>query len=273
MKRAFATTPRSGLAPAWATVLVLAAAAGALAQTPQFVPGGDVDLVIAGAIDTGARIYESQADAALLVVSESLPTPVLLHVRSRGVQAVPAARLRQVGGGLTLERGDPLADLGAFQLEGSEVRFSHGAVAAALRPKPALVGAHSLEELYQHTPKYRADAELYAPDPTILDQLRQVGSDYHVKVVFGSWCSVCKHYLPRGLAVASALGAAGPRFEYLGLPLEDPWQSPEVARLGVKSLPTAIVYRGEREIGRFAGGEGWEQPEARLWDAISRAQR
>jgi thiol-disulfide isomerase/thioredoxin len=270
-----ATPPRAGLAPAGAVVLFLllvALTAAAYAQPPQFSPGGDLDLVIGGTIDPAARIYESQADAALLVVSDRLPTPVLLHVRSRGVQAVPAARLRQVGGGVSLERGAPLADLGAFQLDGTEVHFSHGAMAAALRPKPALVGEHSIDELYEHTPKYRSDAALYVPDPTLLDKLRQLGGGYRVKVVFGSWCSVCKHYLPRGLAVASALDGAGPRFEYLGLPLEDPWASPEVARLGVKSLPTAIVYRGDREIGRFAGGEGWEQPEARLWDAISAAK-
>ena len=103
-------------------------------------------------------------------------------------------------------------------------------------------------------------------------KLRAVGADYHVQVVFGSWCSVCKHYLPRGLAVAEALGDAGIRFEYLGLPLENPWQTPEVKRLEVKSLPTAIVYRGDREIGRFAGGEQWEKPEARLLEAVSSGQ-
>jgi thiol-disulfide isomerase/thioredoxin len=185
---------------------------------------------------------------------------------------VPAARLRDAGDGVTIERGDSLADLGTFSVEGTDVRFSHGEVAVALRPKPALVGEHTLEELYRHTPKYRVDAGAYAPDPAILAKLREVGSDYRVKVVFGSWCSVCKHYLPRGLALAEALGGAPIRFEYLGLPVEDPWQTPEVKRLEVKSLPTAIVYRGDREIGRFAGGQEWDRPEVRLWEAISRVE-
>lgn len=272
MPRVIVSPLRAGLLSLGVALLAVAGATRVLAQSAVFVPGGDVDLVVAGAIDTAARIYESPNDAALLVVSDRLPSPVLIFVRSRGVQAVPAARLRQAGEGLTIERGDALADLGAFQLEGTEVRFTHGTVAAALRPKPSLVGAHTLQELYQHTPRYRVDAEGYVPDPAIVAKLREAGKDYHVKVVFGSWCSVCKHYLPRGLAVANAIGDASIRFEYFGLPLEDPWHSPEVVRLGVKSLPTAIVYRGDQEIGRFAGGEGWEQPEARLWDAITHAQ-
>jgi thiol-disulfide isomerase/thioredoxin len=260
---------RAGLAFAWATLIGVACAAGALAQSPVFVPGGDLDVLVSGTLDPAARVYESAADAAFLIVSERMPSPILLHVRSKGVQAVPAARLRETSAGITIERGDPLADLGTFSVEGTDVRFSYGAVPVALRPKPALVGEHTLEELYEHTPKYRLDAEAYAPDPAILAKLREVGSDYHVKVVFGSWCSVCKHYLPRGLAVADALGGAAIRFEYLGLPIEDPWQTPEVKRLGVTSLPTAIVYRGDREIGRFAGAWEWDHPEVRWWEAIS----
>ena len=253
-------------------VLGAVCAAVVLAQAPPFLPGADFDLVIGGKIDPEARIYEAQADAAVLVVSEGLPSPVLLHVRSRGVQAVPGARLREMGGGLTIERGEPLEHLGSFEVEGTEVRFSHGGVGATLRPKPALVGEHTLDDLYRHTPKYRVGAAAYSPDPSTLAKLRDAGSDYRVKVVFGSWCSVCKQYLPRGLAVDEALGDAGIRFEYLGLPLEDPWHTPEVERLAVKSLPTAIVYRGDREIGRFAGGEEWDRPETRIWEAISRAR-
>ncbi|HVR29727.1 MAG TPA: thioredoxin family protein [Thermoanaerobaculia bacterium] len=263
---------RVRLALGWAVVLGAAVSIAALAQA-TFLPGGDLDLVVSGTVDAAARVYESQAEAAVLVVSERLPSPILLHVRSRGVQAVPAARLREVGGGLAIERGDALEQLGTFELEGAEVRFSHGAVGAVLRPKPALVGEHALDALYRHTPKYRADAAVYSPDPAVIARLREVGAEYHVKIVFGSWCSVCKQYLPRGLAVDDALDDAGIRFEYVGLPLEDPWHTPEVERLEVKTLPTAIVYRDGREIGRFAGAQEWDQPEARIWEAISRAGR
>jgi thiol-disulfide isomerase/thioredoxin len=268
------SVPRSRLRP-WAPLAVLGLIAAAttasvaLAQSPAFVPGGDFDLVVGGVVDPGARIYESQVEAALLVVSDRLPTPVVLHVRSRGVQGIPAARLEELGRGLSIRRGDPLDDLGTFVVEGTEVRFSHGSTAAALRPKPALVGEHDLAELLEHTPKYRADAAAYAPDPAILGKLREVDGDYRVVVVFGSWCSVCKTYLPRGLAIDQALDDGAIRFEYLGLPLENPWETAEVKKLGVKALPTAIVYRGNDEIARFAGGEEWDRPEKRLLEAIA----
>jgi thiol-disulfide isomerase/thioredoxin len=186
---------------------------------------------------------------------------------------VPKTRLQETERGLVLLRGEALQDLGTFEVVKTDIQFNHGAVAAVLRPKPSLVGAHTLAELYEHTPKYKVDAAAYAPDPATVAKLRGVAADYHVKFVFGSWCSVCKHYLPRGLAVVEALSGSPMKFEYFGLPLEDPWNTPEVKRLAVTSLPTAIVYRGDKEIGRFAGAEDFNRPEARLWDAIERSQK
>jgi len=264
---------RSGRSLAFALVVVGCGALAAAAQGPTFVPGGDMDLWVGGKVDPAARIYESASEAAVLVVSDRLPTPVVLFVRSGGVQAVPKTRLVESGGGLNLQRGDALQDLGKFEVVATDVNFKHGDVVAVLRPKPSLVGSHTLDELYQHTPKYKVDAAAYTPDPDVIAKLRGVSADYHVKFVFGSWCSVCKHYLPRGLAVASALAGAPLKFEYWGLPLEDPWNSPEVKKLGVTSLPTAIVYRGTQEIGRFAGAPEFDHPEARLWSAIEKDTR
>ena len=108
--------------------------------------------------------------------------------------------------------------------------------------------------------------------PTTL-ALKGVGEGYRVRVVFGSWCHVCRNFLPRGLKLQEALEGSAIRFEYYGLP-KGPWEPPhpEVRRLEVKSLPTAIVFKGDREIGRYVGGDGWQRPEARLWLAIDKAQ-
>lgn len=257
---------------ATAATLLLLCAAAAIAQAPTFVPGGDFDLWVDNKLDPTARIYESASEAAVLVVTDRLPTPVLLHVRSSGVQAVPKDRVEEAANGYrTLKRGDPLQELGKFEVVATDVSFWYGETSAVLRPKPPLVGAHTLEEVYEHTPSYKVGAAAYEPDAGAIGKLRALGAEYHVKFVFGSWCSVCKQYLPRGLAVVEALAGAPMQFEYLGLPL-DPWSTPEVKKLGVTSLPTAIVYRGDKEIGRFAGGEQFNRPEVRLLEAIERAK-
>src|SRR5262245_51305320 len=113
--------PRRCLVAMVATVALLAASA-ALAQSPLFVPGGDMDLFIGGALDPSARIYESAPDAVVLVVSDRLPSPVVLHVRSRGVQAVPKARLQETERGLVLLRGEALQSLGNFEVVKTDIQ-------------------------------------------------------------------------------------------------------------------------------------------------------
>ncbi len=254
--------------------LALLVAAATLAQSPGavFTPMGDFEVIVAGRLDSEAMVYESRQMAAVLVVSDALPSPIVLHAKSMRLQAVPRDRLSSGPAGLEIVRGEALADLEDFQVEGTDVVFKHGTVVGKLRPRAPLVGDHPLEDLLEHSPQYRVTAAAYKPDPVILAKLREIEGEYRVRVVFGSWCSVCKIYLPRGIRVEEELGSDSIRFEYFGLPLEEPWEHAEVKRIGVKSLPTAVVYRGDREVGRYEGAEGWQRPEARLLQAINASQ-
>ena len=177
------------------------------------------------------------------------------------------------GGGVGLLKGDELRTVGKFKITPEAITFSHSGVSLGLKEKGSLVGETSPEHLFEHSPGYRTLADTYVPDPGLVAKLKGVGEGYRVRVVFGSWCHVCKNFLPRGLKLQEALAGSPIRFEYYGLP-KGPWEPPhpEVRRLEVKSLPTAIVFKGDREIGRYVGGDGWQRPEARLWLAIDKAQ-
>jgi hypothetical protein len=252
-------------------LVVVFVAASTVAQNVEFEQIGDYELLVGQDPERGARFYRSPQ--AVLVVSNQLPSPVLLSVKSGEAQAVPVMRLApKPGGDVDLLRGDALAALGRYEVRDDGIYFNHGDIAAVLRLKPDLVGERVLSELLEYSVDYRRGADNYQPDPEILANLRKVGPEFHVRIVFGSWCHVCSAVLPRGLKVQEALGDTQIRFEYFGLPGQGAGEQPEVKRLGVSSLPTAIVYRGDREIGRYAGAEEWTQPEARLWAAIRSAQ-
>ena len=261
---------------AMAALLALALSATIAGQqsATEFEPSSEYQLAVSGEIDERASIFLSRSPAAVLVVSDRLPTPVLLLPGSGALQAVPLLRLVQRSGGrVGLLRGDELQGLGSFSIgkEGG-VSFSYSGVSALLQVKPPpkpLVGETNLSDLLEHSPDYRAKADVYVPDRNIIARLSEVESGYTVRVIFGSWCHVCTNFLPRGVKVHEALSDSAIRFEYYGLPT-NPWEPkhPEVARLSVTGLPTAVVYKGTKEIGRYVGGEQWLQPEARLWAAI-----
>lgn len=242
----------------------------AQAGSVEFERIGNFELVVAGAVDTEAQMYQSAVARGILVISNRLPTAVLLHPGSGGVETVPLIRLApRPGGGIRLLRGEPLRSLGNFQVGNDGIAFRHGSISVKLRTKPPLVGESSLGELFEHSPEYKVEADAYQPDAETVARLLEVGDGYSVRVIFGSWCHVCERFLPRGLRVQEALAESRIRFEYYGLPA-NPWNPPhpEVSRSEVKSLPTAIVYHNGKEIGRYAGGDEWLRPEQRLWSAI-----
>jgi thiol-disulfide isomerase/thioredoxin len=85
-----------------------------------------------------------------------------------------------------------------------------------------------------------------------------------VRVFFGSWCPVCKQRVPYLLAVEEALEGSRVAFEYLGLPLAPAaWKDPEVVRLKVTTVPTAIILVDGKAVGRLVN-QDWSTPEVEL---------
>jgi thiol-disulfide isomerase/thioredoxin len=127
-------------------------------------------------------------------------------------------------------------------------------------PKPPLVGLRGAAEVLDHSPEYGTKAATYTPTSSTLASLRGQGEDVQVKVFFGSWCSVCKRYLPYSLKLDQSLEESKVQFQYYGLtnPPEG-WTDPEVKKMKVQSLPTAVVFVNGREAGRITGNS-WLRP-------------
>jgi len=248
---------------------LLSIATVAAAQAPvRFEPVFQWQLDVDGSADPSTRFFQSRQMAAVLMVADSLPSPVLLNQRTQTVQEVPLMRLApQSDGQIALTRGEELATVSRYAVGEEGLTFAYAGRSVRLALKPPLVGEQTAAALFAHSPQYRTKAAGYAPDQAALAKIRDAGNGVRVLVVFASWCHVCSEFLPRGLKMEEALAGGPVRFEYLGLPT-DPWEGPVVKRYGVSSLPTAIVYRGEREIGRYIGAEGWTRPEAQLLRAI-----
>ena len=261
---------------ALALVLSLALGTAAVAQpdSSEFFLTGSFQLRVGGEIDRQARMYQSQSPQAVLVVSDRVEAPLILLPGSGNVQSVPLMRLvPRSKTAVALLKGEPLQVVGKFEVGGSGIAFSLGGLDLRLESKEPVVGQTDSSTLFEHSPEYRIKADLYQPDAAAVAKLKEVGEGYVVRVVFGSWCHVCENFLPRGLKVEEAIAGSAIRFEYVGLP-RNPWEPkhPAVSKYNVQSLPTAIVYKGDKEIGRFAGGEQWQRPEQKMLAAIEKAR-
>jgi thiol-disulfide isomerase/thioredoxin len=265
------TQARSLFRAALAVVLLAAAALHAQGVPSDgvlrgFQPSGDYKLVIDGKT-VSAEIFQNDKIPAILVLSSSLPSPVLLTPRAGSVETVHIMKVsKKPDGSVDLLADAVLAPIGQFQMAGENVLFTYEGKRVSLNPKPPLTGLRKGAELKTHSPEYVRTAQGYKPDGPALESLKKETRPVTVRVVFGSWCPHCRQHVPYILRVEDELkgSKSSVKFEYMGLPRPPAaWQNPDVKKLNVKGVPTGIVYVNGREVGRIEGN-GWNSPEVLL---------
>jgi thiol-disulfide isomerase/thioredoxin len=234
----------------------------------DFEPTGDLVLKVGGAAVPGVKMFRSQrAGSAFLIVGPGLPGngAVLVSPRTREVQRIDAAKVVVGGDGVAYVLADaqPVTE-GSFTIEGDggTVSFTLGGKPARLEEKPYLLGLHPGSELRTHNAGYAYRASRYTPSAPIVRALRDTKEPIRVRVFFGSWCPHCAESVPKLLKVADALAGTPISFEYYGLP-KGFGNDPEAKKNGVNVVPTGIVYRNGKEIGRIDAGS-WAIPELGL---------
>ncbi len=258
-------TATPALVAAVAVLLPAAGAAGAQDDLRGFELAGDYQLFLQGQEAAGARLYLSRTAGAFLVIADDLPSPILLSARNQTAYKVQLLKISPAGEDtVDLLPGALFGSPMPFRQIPKGLEFQVDGLRAQLRQRPSLAGEATLEALYDHDPAYRRSANAYESDPAVVAELAELGAGVEVRTVFGSWCHVCERFMPRGLKVHEQLQESPLRFTYYGLGDDNPWGDAEVERLAVKELPTAIVYRDGREIGRYVGGPGWTRPEISL---------
>ena len=272
------TQMRSALLATLAAVLLLAAApAASRAQAMPsdsvlrgFQPSSEYMLVINGKPVPAAEIYQNDQIPAFLILSSALPSPVMLTPRTGNVETVNLMKVsKQKDGTVDLFADAVLAPIGQFTMEGENVTFTTDGRKVSLNPKPALTGLRGGPALLASLPEYLRTARGYTPNAAAIAALKKANRPVTVRVVFGSWCPHCRQHVPLMLRVENAVANPKVKFEYYGIAKPpDGWKDPEVKRLGVKGIPTAIVYVNGVQAGRIEG-ESFNTPEVALSKIVS----
>lgn len=249
-----------------ALLLAILVPAASLAQNAVrgFQSTGDYTVVIDGK-PAAAEVYQNSRPPAILLLTSSLSSPVLLTPRAGTVETVNLMKVaKQPNGSLDLLAGAVVAPVGQFQMQGENVTFTYEGKKVSLNPKPPLTGLRKAADLKTHSPEYVRTAKGYNPNGQAIAALKKGTQPVTVRVVFGSWCPHCKQHVPYILRVEDELKGSKIKFEYFGLPRPpEGWNHPEVKRLSVKEVPIGIVYVNGKEVGRITG-QGWNAPEVLL---------
>lgn len=227
-----------------------------------FEPTGTWMLVVDGKEVPKAEFYENQRAGAFLIWSSEFATPLL--VEGQQVSSLQMLKVSKRADG----RVDLLADavvepLATMQISGTDAQFKIEKKTVVMKPSPYKLGLQKGAALLDSNFGYRWRAKGYEPDATALGRLKGERRDVRVLTFFGSWCPHCSHFLPLLLRTEQRLADTKIRFDYYGLPQQGMTKEPEAAKWKIDGVPTAIVFVGDKEIGRIPSS-GWNNPELAL---------
>jgi len=265
-----------------AILAVLAAASPAAAALAQgvpsdttlrgFQPSSEYILVVNGNPVPAAEIYKKDQPPAILILTSALPSPVLMAPGAGNVETVNLMKVaKQKDGTVDLLADAVLAPVGPFQVDSSgSPTFTYQGKKVSLTPRPALRGLRKGSELLANIPEYVHNSQGYKPNAAAIAALKADRKPVTVHVVFGSWCPHCREHVPLLLRVENEVKNPNIKFEYYGIDTPpEGWKDPEVKRLGVKGIPTAIVYVNGLQAGRIEGATDWSAPEVALSKVIN----
>lgn len=227
---------------------------------------GDYVLEVDGTKAPTARFYLAEHIPAVLIEAAEIPSLVLLVPGSSDVKSMAPANLSKKSDSHVDLSLEAMKDQGKLQILASWIVFTVDGREMILKEKPWLLAQTDIASLKKHNPEYAWRANAYAPDPTVIEELKKQTHDVKVRVFFGSWCAHCKRHVPLMTKVDEALDGSRIQIDYYGLPRA--WGNHPVAGpLKIRAVPTAVVFVDGKEVGRIK--DDWDSPEGAIKDILN----
>jgi thiol-disulfide isomerase/thioredoxin len=97
---------------------------------------------------------------------------------------------------------------------------------------------------------YVANQNSYAPNQTAVTGLKKWGDSLQLLVFMGTWCEDSQFIIPKLFMLTDAAGFAGNKITLIGVDRSKKTLSHLTEALGVTNVPTIMVMRNGKEMGR-----------------------
>lgn len=91
----------------------------------------------------------------------------------------------------------------------------------------------------------------YAPDEAIVKKLSKQKKGVSVAIVMGSWCSDSKEQVPRFIKILDDMKFKDANLSIISVDSDKQGGDVDVSSLDIQRVPTFILYKNDREIGRI----------------------
>ena len=239
------------------TAFVMTFIAGVAAQTgngPINWSDTTRDVYIDNELDRDAQVLTADAPSRLALISTKLESAIVLDVTEHTVRTFPKSFF-QFGvdrTSATSETSGATKTVGKFtRVDGPIYFFVVEGKPVLIRSHPGATGEMSLDKLWDTVPVWRSVMKNYQPNTQAVDALKATDKDTTLTLAFGTWCPDSKNYVPRLIKALRAADNAKIQFKLIGIDNQFHEPVSAVQPLRITNVPTVIVERGGREIGRI----------------------
>jgi len=115
-----------------------------------------------------------------------------------------------------------------------------------------LIGVFSSDLLFEEPCKSWYETEYqYVPDAQVINDIKNLQSDFSVTIILGTWCSDSQTQVPRFLKILDELNYDIGNFLLIGVDRQKKVDNFDIEKYNIERVPTFIIYRKNVEIGRI----------------------
>lgn len=239
-------------------LFVIAGVAAASAQTSKApaINWSDTtrDVYVDNELDRGVQVLTADSPSRLALISAKLEYAVVLDVSEHSVSTISkdAFQFAADRTSATSESGAAMKVVGKFtRVDGPIYFFVVDGKPVLIRAHPGATGEMSMDKLWEIVPVWRSVMNNYEPNAQAVTAIKSIDKDTTVTLALGTWCPDSKNYVPRLIKALRAAGNDKIQVKLVGI--DNQFREPvtTVQPRRITNVPTVIVERGGREIGRI----------------------
>lgn len=119
--------------------------------------------------------------------------------------------------------------------------------------KPILIGPCNREAFLdaKFSWWFNSRYKYYHLNAAVVENLKKKDDNYSVEIIMGTWCSDSRKGVPRFYKLLDALNIPAERITLINVDREKQGGETDIAELNINLVPTYIILRKDKEIGRI----------------------
>ncbi len=238
-------------------VVVLFSAAGIFAQAEKLEWNDTTrDVLIDGDLDRNLQTLSSSTPSRLVLISPKFEKAIVLDIDTKTVNLLSKEAFQFAADktSATTDKKAELKPVGKFTRVdvGSFIySFAVDGKLVVIRNHPGLTGEITEENVWTAVPPWRTVMQNHTADAKAVAAIKVIDKETIITVIFGTWCGDSKQHVPRLLKALH--DANNPKLKVKLIGIDNQFNQPidVVQPRRLLNVPTVIVERGGREIGRI----------------------